>query len=59
MVAPSGSPPADGTGDFPLIEAFHDCCGETRRFEVSLNVTEGGFFLRAAEITEQGVRAFT
>ena len=54
MVAPNGLPEPEGTEDFPLVETFQDCCGETRRFEVSLNITDGGFFLRAAEIKEGG-----
>ena len=54
MVVPSGTMGPEGVGDFPLVETFRDCCGGTRRFEVSMNVTEGGFFLRATEDREDG-----
>ena len=36
--------------DFPRIETARDCCGKAREFEVSLNTTDGGYFLRAREM---------
>ena len=35
--------------DFPDTESFRDCCGNLRTFDLDLNVTEGGYFLRATE----------
>jgi len=58
VVAPSGSLGPDEVEGFPLVETFQDCCGETRQFEVTSHVTEGGYFLRAAELPreEEGYR---
>ena len=42
----------DDPEDFPRVELFTDCCGQARRFEVSLHTTDGGYFLRATEIRE-------
>ena len=52
MVAPPGWDAEDDPEDFPRVELFTDCCGQARRFEVSLHTTDGGYFLRATEIRE-------
>lgn len=54
MVAPSGSLEPEGIEGFPLVETFQDCCGDTRHFEVTVHVTDGGYFLRASEIRPEG-----
>jgi hypothetical protein len=38
--------------DFPRIETFRDYCGKKRDFEVFLNTTDGGHFLRAREMRD-------
>jgi hypothetical protein len=38
--------------DSPRMETFRDCCGKKRDFEVFLNITDGGHFLRAREMRE-------
>lgn len=38
---------------FPRTEAVTDCCGLSRRFEVILTTSDGGFFLRAREEREE------
>jgi hypothetical protein len=49
-VVPLNQPPdTDEGAPFPMTEAFKDCCGKTRRFEISMHLTDGGYFLRAME----------
>lgn len=38
--------------DFPDAESFEDCCGTERHFDLNLLVTDGGYFLRAQERTD-------
>lgn len=54
MVAPNEPVEPEGIDDFPLIETFRDCCGRDRKFQISVHVTDGGYFLRAAEIRKAG-----
>jgi hypothetical protein len=47
-------PMAENNGkpdDFPETESFRDCCGNLRTFDLDLHETDGGFFLRATEIS--------
>jgi hypothetical protein len=53
MVRPSDLPEDTLEEEFPRTEAFYDCCGSLREFQVHLNTTEGGHFLRAVEETDQ------
>jgi hypothetical protein len=39
--------------EFPRTETFHDCCGNLREFQMHLNTSEGGHFLRAVELTDR------
>jgi hypothetical protein len=50
-VVPLNQPPeTDEDARFPITEAFKDCRGRTRQFEISMHVTDGGYFLRAVEV---------
>jgi len=52
MIAPNGSPDEADVEGFPRVETCQDCCGNTRRFEVRLQTTDGGYFLRAMEVRD-------
>ena len=54
MVAPNESLEPEEIEAFPLIETFRDCRGRDRKFDVSVHVTDGGYFLRAAEVRKAG-----
>lgn len=53
MVGPIDFPEDTLDEVFPRTETFHDCCGSLREFQVHLNTTEGGHFVRAVEVSDR------